>query len=217
MKTTLTPLTRLKRFTLYRRRTLVQSGFSLIEVLISIVILSFGLLGMVGLQASAIQSNKDARLQSTAGGLARELAEMMRSNMVVALGTTAATNPFLADITSSGTPPAMAHSNPSYCLNASNTATACADNIEVARAQMTEWLARANTDLPGARVVVCVDSAPFDASGLPQWGCTAGTNATFVVKLGWTRGSTDRSKKGADALERAVVPSIVYPVTPGNS
>lgn len=214
MKTT---LTRFNRLTLYKRMTLTQSGFSLIEVLISIIILSFGLLGMVGLQASAIQSNREARLQSTASGLARELAEMMRSNMLVALGTTVSTNPFLADITSSGTPPAMVHGNPSYCLNTSNTATACANNTEVARAQMTEWLARANTDLPGARVVVCVDSAPFDASGVPQWGCTPGTNATFVVKLGWTRGSTDRSKTGVDALERAVVPSIVYPVTPGNS
>ena len=196
-----------------------QTGFSLVEVLISIVILSFGLLGMVGLQAAAIQSNKEARLQSTAGALARELAEMMRSNMVVALGTTTATNPFLVNITSSGTPPAMAPATASYCLNSSNTAVTCTSSIDVANAQMTEWLTRVNAELPGARVVVCIDSAPFDASGLPQWGCTPGATATYVVKLGWTRSSTDRSANNTTPLERVAAnpPSIIYPVTPGNS
>ena len=201
------------------RRSTLQTGFSLVEVLISIVILSFGLLGMVGLQAAAIQSNKEARLQSTAGVLARELAEMMRSNMVVSLGTTAATNPFLVDVRSAGTPAVMVPSNPSYCLNATNTAVTCTSGIDIANAQMTEWLARVNSELPGARVVVCVDAAPFDAGGLPQWGCTAGATATYVVKVGWTRTSTDRSKTNLTPLERvsAFPPAVVYPVTPGNS
>ena len=44
-------------------------GFSLVEVLVAIVILSFGMLGMVGMQAFALQSNRDARLQSQAASL----------------------------------------------------------------------------------------------------------------------------------------------------
>jgi type IV pilus assembly protein PilV len=67
-------------------------GFSLLEVLISMVILSFGLLGMVGLQAAALQANRQARIQATAGSLAHELAEMMRGNKDVGL-LTAANNP----------------------------------------------------------------------------------------------------------------------------
>ena len=44
----------------------VQQGFSLVEVLVAIVVLSFGLLGMVGMQAFSLQSNREARLQGQA-------------------------------------------------------------------------------------------------------------------------------------------------------
>ena len=57
-----------------------QYGFSLIEVLVSIVVLSFGLLGAAGLQSFAIKSNREGRLQSAASTLAREYAEMVRGN-----------------------------------------------------------------------------------------------------------------------------------------
>jgi type IV pilus assembly protein PilV len=186
------------------------SGFSLLEVLISIIILSFGLLGMVGLQAAALQANREARLQSSASFLARELAEMMRGNKDVGLLSTA--NPYLGDFTSPLTP-----TTASYCLNVTGV-TACSSNTAIADAQMTEWLSRVASELPGARVRVCVDSAPFDTSGNPQWACTAsGTGATSVIKMGWTRGSTNRSASGDAALDRATTPAIVLPITPGNS
>ncbi len=189
-----------------------QSGFSLIEVLISIIVLSFGLLGMVGMQSAALQANREARLQSSAVGLARELAEMMRGNKEVGIS---AANPYLGSFT---TNPLVA-TTPSYCLNAATTTTPCADQTAIANAQMTEWLARVDAQLPGARVSVCFDSAPFDGSGLPQWGCNntgAGAGGIVVVKIGWTRGSTDRSRSGSAALERATAPSIVFPVTAGS-
>ena len=51
-----------------------ESGFSLLEVLISILILSFGILGMVGLQASSLQISREARLQASAVRFAEEMA-----------------------------------------------------------------------------------------------------------------------------------------------
>lgn len=199
------------RDTPWMRKMHRTHGFSLLEVLISIIILSFGLLGMVGLQAAALQANRDARLQSTASSLARELAEMMRGNKDVGLLTTA--NPYLGDFTSPVTP-----TTESYCLNVATGTTACASNTAIADAQMTEWLSRIKSELPGARVKVCVDSAPFDSGGIPQWNCTStGTGATTVIKVGWTRGSTDRSASGAAALNRATTPAIILPITPGNS
>ena len=133
------------------------SGFSLIEVLISVVVLSFGLLGMVGLQAAALQGNRDARLQSTAVSLARELAEMMRGNKDVAL---LATNPYTGDFNSNP----LAAASPSYCLNVGSLPTACASSTAIANAQMTEWLARVSSELPSPRVEVCVDSAPYSTN-----------------------------------------------------
>jgi len=185
------------------------SGFSLIEVLVSIVIFSFGLLGMVGLQAVAIQGNRDARLQSIAVELARELAEMMRGNKDVGLLATG--NPYLGDFSSPLTP-----TTASYCLNVGGTA--CTDTTAIANAQMTEWLARVDNALPGARVVVCLDVSPYTTSGIPEWPCTAtGAGATMNIKIGWTRASTDRSRTNTTPLERATVPSLVMPITPGNS
>lgn len=185
-----------------------QHGFSLLEVLISIIILSFGLLGMVGLQAAALQANRDARVQSTALGLARELAEMMRGNKDIALLTSG--NPYLGDFSSP-----LTAASPSYCLNVASGAPSCASNTDIANAQITEWLARVDAELPAARVIVCVDSQPF-VNGMPTWTCNpTGTGVATVIKIGWTRGSTDRSKTGNDAFVPATVPTIVIPVTPG--
>jgi len=190
-----------------------EAGFSLVEVLVSIVVLSFGLLGMVGMQAAAIKANREARLQSSAVVLAREAAEMIRGNKNVAVLTTA--NPYLGDFQNpSGSTP-LQPATRSYCLNVGSAA--CNTTSDVASAQLTEWLARVDAELPGARVTICFDTAPYDASGIPQWNCTAGTDGVLVIKMGWTRGSTNRAQTGANAFERATIPSVVLPVTPGNT
>ncbi len=191
------------------RRT--EQGFTLVEVLISIVILSFGMLGMVGLQAGALQANREAKLQSVGTGLARELAEKMRGNHEISKLTVVANNPYLGTF---NTDPLVA-ATPTFCLSVG--ATACTTPTTIAAAEMTEWLARVSAEMPGALVSVCFDSTPFDANGLPQWTCT-NTGDIAVIKIGWTRGSTDKSRTGASAFDRAAntTPSVVFPVTPAN-
>ena len=93
--------------------------------------------------------------------------------------------------------------------------TACTTSTTIAAAEMTEWLARVSAEMPGAQVSVCFDTTPFDANGLPQWTCT-NTGDIAIIKIGWTRGSTNKSQTGAAAFERATVPSVVFPVTPAN-
>ncbi|MDO8262128.1 MAG: type IV pilus modification protein PilV [Gallionella sp.] len=192
------------------RPTRTASGFSLVEVLVSIVVLSFGLLGMVGMQAASLQANREARLQSSAVFLARELADTIRGNKNIGI-LPIATNPYLGSFS---TP--LAASTASYCLNVATGTTACTNATDIANAQMTEWLARVDTELPGARIDICFDSTPFDANGLPQWTCSD-TGGVIVVKIGWTRGSTNKARSGATALERATIPSIVLPVTAGTT
>jgi len=189
-----------------------HAGFTLVEVLVSIVVLSFGLLGMVGLQAASLQANRDARLQSVASLLARDLAEMIRGNKDVANLTTG--NPYQGSFSSP-----MAAANPNYCLSVGKPA--CATPAESAQAEITEWLARADAELPGARVVVCADSAPFDANGLPQWACTAPASTSsnlMAIKIGWTRSTTNKATKTTDTnLDLATIPTIVLPVTAGST
>lgn len=192
-----------------------DSGFSLVEILVSIVVLSFGLLGMVSMQAAALKSNREARLQSSAIVLARELADMMRGNKAESVLTAANGNPYLGSFNTSP----LAATTPTYCLNVATGTTACAlpPSHDIGNAQMTEWLARVDAELPGARINICFDTAPFDSNGLPQWACTAGTGGMVVIKMGWTIGSTNRALTGASALERATRPSVVLPVTAGSS
>lgn len=189
-------------------RGALQRGFSLVEILISIIILSFGVLGMVGLQGVALQVNRDAHLQSTAVTLARELAEMIRGNKDIGLLNSG--NPYLGAFTSP-----LAPGVTSYCLNVGSSA--CGTPEDIARAEMTEWLARVERELPGARVTTCLDTAPFDNLGKPQWACSAGAGAAVHIKIGWTRNSTDRSRSNTAPVDLAVRPAVVIPVTPGSS
>jgi type IV pilus assembly protein PilV len=56
-----------------------QSGIMLIEALIAILIFSIGILGVVGIQASAIAASRDAKFRTDAGLLANELIGQMWS------------------------------------------------------------------------------------------------------------------------------------------
>lgn len=184
-------------------------GFSLVEVLVSIVILCIGLLGVVGLQAVAIKSNREARFQSVGVQLARELSDLVRVNKNVAPLTT--NNPYVGVFKS--TSAGLVPPNPKYCLSVRSSA-ACASDIEVAQAQMTEWLVRVSDALPGARVDTCFDTAPYTAAGVPQWTCTAGAGAPFVIKIGWTRSALDKSLTGNAAFDYATLPAVIVSLSP---
>lgn len=187
------------------------AGFSLVEILVSIIVLSFGLLGMVGMQAAALQANRESRIQSSAVRLARELGELMRSNKEVGIATTS--NPYLIDYDN---PAASPEPVPSATINCFTDDCSSATKTELAEFEVQDWLTRLNADLPGPKVKVCFDSTPFDSSGIPQWACS-NTGGLAVIKIGWTKASTNRADTGAAALNRATVPSVVLPVTAGSS
>lgn len=62
-----------------------QQGFSLIEILVTVVVLSVGLLGLAGLQATSVRFNHSAYLRSQATSLAYDIADRMRVNRQAAL------------------------------------------------------------------------------------------------------------------------------------
>jgi len=57
-----------------------NSGFTLIEILITVVILSIGLLGLAGLQINGLRANMSSETRSKASALANDIAERMRAN-----------------------------------------------------------------------------------------------------------------------------------------
>lgn len=56
-------------------------GVSLIEVLVTVVVVSIGLLGLAGLQASGTKFNHSAYMRSQATNLAYDMADRMRANL----------------------------------------------------------------------------------------------------------------------------------------
>ena len=59
-------------------RSIKSNGFTLIEILVALLILSISLLGMAGLQLVSMQSSSGALYRSQASMLAYDLAERMR-------------------------------------------------------------------------------------------------------------------------------------------
>jgi type IV pilus assembly protein PilV len=57
-----------------------SSGFTLIEVLITILVVSIGLLGLAGLQISGLRANMGSEARSVATILANNMAERMHAN-----------------------------------------------------------------------------------------------------------------------------------------
>lgn len=62
-----------------------QQGATLIEVLVAMLILSVGLLGLAGMQMTALQSNHSAYYRSQATVLAYDVIDRMRANRADAL------------------------------------------------------------------------------------------------------------------------------------
>ncbi len=182
-----------------------QTGFSLLEVLIAFIILSLGLLGAVGMQAAAMQSNKETRNQSIAASLARELADKMRGNHAIAIKTAAADNPYLLSTTLDNPSTATFSAPAENCF-----ATACSTPTAVATWDMADWQNRLQNALPDPKFVICFDETPFDADGVAQWACS-NTGDISVLKLAWTNNDT----KGKLQLSSAAVPMVVVPLTAG--
>lgn len=100
-------------------------GFTLIEVLISILIFSFGILGAVGMQARVLQMTTQNVDRARASMLANELASYMWQQQSVSVTGTAwytAWQARVADATGTGLPAGTGQSSVAV-VNGANTAT----------------------------------------------------------------------------------------------
>jgi type IV pilus assembly protein PilV len=57
-----------------------QSGSTLLEVLVSMVVISFGILGHAGLQTASLKVNQESLMRSQATNMAYEVLDRMRAN-----------------------------------------------------------------------------------------------------------------------------------------
>jgi type IV pilus assembly protein PilV len=189
----------------------LDAGSTLVEILVSIIVMAIGILGLVGLQIFTVRHLREARLQTTAMTLATELAERMRGNPSVAARRDPSSNPYLR--------PRLRAAPTEVAIDCA--VARCETPEQLATWDVVEWAGRlfsVESGLPDARVTICFDEQPFDADGLPIWHCT-GTGDLLHIKLGWRRESTDRSRTGAAAFDRVddadSRPAISVPVLTG--
>ena len=91
-----------------------QTGAMLLEVLISILIFSFGLLGLVGLQAVSSQNSVNSQDRTTAANLANELvADMWLKNSSTPSKVASEITAWQTRVTASGLPSAAGTATPS--------------------------------------------------------------------------------------------------------
>ena len=77
----------------WRRRNMHKGhGFTLLEFLIALLIVSFGLLGIAGIIANSMKSNQSAYFRSQAVVMADDIIDRMRANRITADG--GATSPY---------------------------------------------------------------------------------------------------------------------------
>lgn len=140
------------------------SGFTLIEVLVAVVVLSIGLLGLAGLQTTALQNNHSAYLRNQATLRAYDMADRMRTNL---------------DAVKKGY-----YNNPTATQYPEcKTASGCSSQ-QMAKNDAFEWNAAIANLLPSGAGVVCIDSTPDDgAPTAPQCDDVAGS--PYVIKVWW--------------------------------
>lgn len=183
------------------RSARAASGFSLVEVLVSIALLSLGLLGAAAMLMHAVRASGEAANFGAALNLVRELSEKTRLNRSVAARRDAANGYLVASWTAAS---ATGETGGPDCAAAS---AACKPE-DLARWDMQAWKRRATKALPGARATVCFDGNPWnDASGAHAWACEA-DGPLLVVKLGWLprNASEAQRRAGASAAPRLALP-----------
>lgn len=141
-----------------------QTGFTLLEVLIALLVISIGLLGIAGMQALAINNTSVARVQSLAALQAASLASAMQANEAYWQKTGATTNTsvngaVLTDATLN-----------SYTVNCSTTV--CNLPVQMAAWDVKQWGQDLAALLPGGSgQIVCTNNAgtPITCSISVNW------------------------------------------------
>lgn len=145
-------------------------GFTLLEILIAVLVLSVGIIGGVGLQLGALRARHQSLLLSHATQLAASLAERMRANPSQS-DTYITLNYDALDEPSPAAPSALCQGG-------------TCDAAQLAQADIYDAKVVLRHNLPAGRVLICRDASLWSGGKL-SWACAGGVTAPLVVKVGW--------------------------------
>lgn len=157
-----------------KQRQLPQSGFTLFELLIAVLVLAVGLLGLATMQTQGLKSNSSAEKRTEATFLAMDIMDRMRTTMTP--------NPI------NGQPPVVdpafnnvdAHSGAMY---------ACSGTCSVVQQDLNDWVTAASASLGGGGNTWRAQVSPVVGGG-----------GVYMITLMWDderRGATGTNCTGA--------------------
>jgi len=166
-----------------KTNTQKQNGFTLLEILITVLVLSIGLLGLAGLQVSSMKSNHSSYLRTQATILGYDIADRMRANPA---GTYVATADYIVN---TAVDP--------YTVDTPTTTAGCSTvpgctTAQMANTDINQWRVDLATALPGGTGVICNDDSPNDGTdatsannGCPATCTTMPACSLLTVKIWW--------------------------------
>lgn len=154
-----------------------DDGFTLLEVLISIVVFSFGLLGIAGMMTISVRNNHNGYLRSQANFLAENMLDRMRANPAALWA---------------GTYTGTASTGTSTCTLASPCNFA-----QLAQYDMEQWAQSIQLALPnGSGNIQCVNNATLP-SNLPTptapsiWFPSPPYRGICTITVNWDESNRD--------------------------
>ena len=127
-------------------RRSAQSGSTLIEALVAMLVLSIGLLGIAGLSAASLRYSQGGWARASISSGLSDLADRVRAN------PTAAVDAYVFDATNYANQRAALDSG-AVAINTDCMATTCSA-AELADFHLTEWRIGLNRSMPGSAVWV---------------------------------------------------------------
>ena len=198
---------------LTRRPRPTQSGLTLIEVLVTVVILAVGLLGMAAMQLSGIRGANGANYRTQATIYANDLAERMRANPDGLYTDHAFLNVDTSAINCAAAPATYCSA---YYDGSNQVAPANCTTAQMATFDLNVWycgevnsgirIGGLNTTLPeGDATIVCNDVNP--PSGDDGDACTF--SSPHTIRVSWTEPNPQRN--GPATIDQ----SVAIVITPG--
>jgi type IV pilus assembly protein PilV len=170
----------LKRVTMnLQKKSRRHFGFALLEVLIAVVVLAFGMLGIAGLLLTAHKANSSSYIKQQAVQSAYDVIDRVRANRQVAINGGYAIN----NVTTGGAPVIPTAASPDC------SAAACSAS-QLAAYDIWYWLAKDLAQLPNGSGSIVTGAAP------------TGSNTLVIVVVQWDD-SPAQSKLGAASQTQA--------------
>lgn len=134
-----------------------SAGLTLVEILITLLVISIGLLGVAGLHALSLRNNYDALMRSHASALASDIIDRMRAN------------------------PAAVIEDGDYDDAEFDSDPEIEDDSSQALIDVSEWKDTLAAQLPDGKGAIAVDNATRVVRVEVQWGERDNT-MTFVTE-----------------------------------